>query len=140
MHDPGAALAGGGVVGDVHPVHELGLAGEVDVVRAGLRAGGDQRLAVQQVGPDGGDYHPGAVGDVLEGDVVSDVGGQQRQVAEPVVDAREVLAYALELVAAATGQRPAQTFRAVPGEVLRGEASGEAGGAEEDEVELAVGG
>src|SRR3954451_11020379 len=49
VHDPGPAVAGGGVVGDVHPVDELGLAGEVDVVGAGLGAGRDQRLAVQQV-------------------------------------------------------------------------------------------
>jgi hypothetical protein len=144
VHDPGATVAGGGVVGDVHPIDELGLPGEVDVVGAGLGAGRDQRLAVQQVGADGGDHDAGAVGDVLERDVVGDVGGQQRQVTEPVVDAGEVLTHPLELVPTATGQRPAQAVGAlptdVPGEVLRGEASGETGGPEEDEVELAVGG
>ena len=34
------------VVAHVHAVDELGLAGEVDVVGPGLRAGGDERLAV----------------------------------------------------------------------------------------------
>ena len=80
------------------------------------------------------------MGDVLERDVVGDVGGEQRQVAEPVVDGCEVLAHPLELVAVAAGQRPAQAVGSVPGEVLGGEAAGESRGAEEDEVELAVGG
>ena len=62
VHDPGAARLGGRVVGDVHPVHELGLAGEVDVVGAGRGARGDQRLAELLVGPDGRDHDPGPAG------------------------------------------------------------------------------
>ena len=46
VDDPRAGALRGRVVGHVHPVHELRLAGEVDVVGPGLRARGDQRLAV----------------------------------------------------------------------------------------------
>ncbi len=53
VHEPGAGLLCGGVVGDVRAVDELRLAGEVDVVGAGLGARGDQRLAVLEVGADG---------------------------------------------------------------------------------------
>ena len=66
VHDPGAGRRGGLVVGDVHPVDELGLAGEVDVVGAGRGAGGDQRLAELQVGPDGRDHDPGPRGHLGE--------------------------------------------------------------------------
>jgi len=48
------------VMGQPHPVHELGLAGEVDVVGAGPGAGGDERLAVVDVRADGADHHLGA--------------------------------------------------------------------------------
>ena len=64
VHDPGAGRAAAVVVRDVHPVDELRLAGEVDVVGAGLGAGGHQRLAVSEVGADGGDHDARAVGDV----------------------------------------------------------------------------
>ena len=53
-----------GVVLDPHPVDELRLAGEVDVVGPGRGAGGDQRLAVEGVGADGGDDDPGRLGDL----------------------------------------------------------------------------
>ena len=42
VHQPGAGLGGRAVVPQVHQVDELGLAGDVGVVGAGLRAGGDQ--------------------------------------------------------------------------------------------------
>jgi hypothetical protein len=127
------------VVGHVHAVDELGLSGEVDVVGAGLGARGHERLAVAQVGPDGGDHDARPVGDVLERDVVIDVGREERQVAERLVDGHEVLTDALELGRVAPGQAPPQPLRRMPGEVLRGEAAGEARGAEENEVELPVG-
>ena len=87
VHDPGAGALGGRVVGEVDPVHELGLAGQVDVVGAGLRAGGDQRFAVREVGPDGGDHDPGRLGDVGQRGRVGGVGVQQWHVhPEPVAD------------------------------------------------------
>ena len=76
------------------------------------------------------------VGDVLERHVVLDVGPQQRQVDEAGSIVDEVLADALELGLGAARQAPAQAVGRVPGEVLRGEPAGEAGGTEQDEVEL----
>ena len=66
-----------GVVLDPHPVDELGLAGEVDVVGAGGGAGGDQRPAVERVGADGGDHDPGRRGDLGERGGVGGVGLEQ---------------------------------------------------------------
>ena len=62
VHDPRAGRDGTVVVLEVHPVDELRLAGEVDVVGARGRAGGDERLAVLQVGTDRGDHDPGGLG------------------------------------------------------------------------------
>ena len=100
VHQPGAGLLGGRVVGDVHSVDELRLTGEVDVVGAGLGARGDQRLAVLEVGPDRRDHDPGPVGDVLQRHVV----GRRRPAAGAAPRARrwrlergEVLAHRLEL-------------------------------------------
>ena len=138
VDDAGAGVLGGGVVGDVHPVDELGLAGEVDVVGAGLGARRDQRLAVLQVGADGRDHDAGPADGVLERDVVGHVGDQEGQVGERGVDRGQVLADALELGLVAPGQGPAQACGRVPGEVLGGQAAGEAGRAEQDEVELPV--
>ena len=77
VHDPGTGALRGGVVGDVHPVDELGLAGQVDVVGAGLGARGHQRLAVRQVRADRGDDDAGPGGHVGERGGVVDVGVQQ---------------------------------------------------------------
>ena len=89
VHDPGAGLDGLVVVGEVHPVDELRLTGQVDVVGAGLGARGHQRLAVQQVGTDGGDHDPGRLGDGAQRRVVGAVGLQQRQLGERGVDLRQ---------------------------------------------------
>ena len=81
VHDPGAGALRGLVVRDVHPVDELRLTGEVDVVGAGLGAGGDERLAVREVGADGRDHDPGAAGDVGQRGRVGHVGVQQLELA-----------------------------------------------------------
>src|ERR1700710_2077979 len=60
-----------------HPVDELGLAGEVDVVAAGRGAGGDERAAVEGVGTDGGDHDPGRLGDLRERGAIGRIGLDQ---------------------------------------------------------------
>ena len=129
------------MVRDVHPVDELGLAGQVDVVGAGGGAGGDERLAVLEVGADGGDHDLGRLRDGSAATPSSELSAcssgrsaaTASSFAEPVADR-------LELGLVATGQRPAQAVGRVLGQVLGGQLTGEAGGAEEDDVELAGGG
>ena len=53
VHEPRAGALRLLVVAQPHLVDELGLAGQVDVVGAGGRAGGDERLAVVDVRADG---------------------------------------------------------------------------------------
>ena len=62
VHDPGTGFHGLFVVAQEHPVHELRLAGEVDVVRAGRGARGHQGLSILDIGPDHGDHHAGRLG------------------------------------------------------------------------------
>jgi hypothetical protein len=78
VHDPRPTRARGRVVAQVHPVDELRLAGEVDVVGALPSAGRDQRLAVVQVGADGGDDDLGGRRDRAQRIGLADVGVQQR--------------------------------------------------------------
>ena len=138
MHDPRAGLLGGVVVRDVHLVHEQRLAGEVDVVGAGLGARGDQRLAELHVGPDRRDHDLGARDHCVEGGAVRAVGLDQLEVGQGGVEGNELVAHRLQLAAVAAGQRPANSGRRVLGEVLRGESSREAGGTEQDDVEIAL--
>ena len=135
MHDPGAGALGRGVVAQVHQVDELRLAGEVDVVGAGLGAGGDQRLAVADVRADGGDHHPRRLGEPAQ--------RGRRRVGVAQLDAGRVdprragRAARSSLAAVAPGERPAQLGGRVRGQVLGGEAAGEPGGAEQDDVQVA---
>ena len=59
--------------------HPVRLAAEIDIVRAGLRAGGQQRLAIELVGADRGDDDACAVGQRVERAGVGCVGVDQRQ-------------------------------------------------------------
>lgn len=59
VDEAGAGSRGRGVVGQVHPVDELGLSGEIQVVGPGGGARGDERFAVVQVEPDGGHHDTG---------------------------------------------------------------------------------
>ena len=138
MHDPGAGADRGLVVGEVHPVDELGLAGEVDVVGAGRGARGDQRLAVLEVGADRRDDDLRGRGHLGERGRVRGVGVEERQVRGRRVERREAIPHRRQLLRAATGQRPPQTGGRVLEEVLRGQATGEAGRTEEDDVVGAV--
>ena len=58
VHELGAGALRLLVVAQPHEIDELGLAGEVDVVGAGGGAGRHHRLAVVDVGADGGDDAP----------------------------------------------------------------------------------
>ncbi|UJA19475.1 beta-phosphoglucomutase family hydrolase [Thermoleophilia bacterium SCSIO 60948] len=123
------------VVLDVHPVDELGLPRQVEVVGAGLGACAHERLAVVHVGPDRRRDHPRGACELGERGGVGDVGAHRphldplgRQGAEPLADA-------LELVRVAARDRPFRALRGVGGEVLGGQSAGEAGRAEEDDVE-----
>ncbi len=133
VHDPRAAGLGRRVVGEVHAVDELGLAGEVDVVGAGRGAGGDERLAVAQVRADRGDHDLGRLGQAAQRAGVGDVGLDHLGVG------RQATAQGRELLRVAAGQGPAGPGIGVGGEVLGGQRAGEAGGAEEDDVVRAVG-
>ena len=119
------------VVAQPHEVDELGLAGEVDVVGPGGRARGHHRLAVVDVGTDGGDDDPGRLGH----------GPQRRRVADVGHDHRDVggqpLAQRVQLLAAASRDRPA-TGAGRGRQVLGGQRPGEPGGAEDDDVVLAL--
>ena len=139
MHDPGAAGDGAVVVLEVHPVDELRLAGEVDVVGACGRAGGDQRLAELQVGTDRGDHDASGLGHGPQRDVVGAVRLEQGQLGERRVDLRQPRTHRLELAPVASGQGPAQVCGGVLGQVGGGELTGETGGAEDDDVVVAVG-
>ncbi len=138
VHEPGAALLRPVVVAGVHRVDELRLAGEVQVVGAGGRAGGDQPLAVGDVRADGRRQHPGLLGERAQRGGIGRVGFEQGQLAQGFVGRGESRADLLELVAAATGQRPAALLRRVRGEVARGQFAGEPGRPEQDDVVGAI--
>jgi hypothetical protein len=116
---------------DVHPVHELRLTGQVDVVGALVRARRDQRAAVLEVGTDRRRDDLGRRRHVQQARLVGGVDHDQVEVsgarAEPLADL-------LELLLAPAGDRPPQALRRVRCEVVGGETAREPGGAEEDEV------
>ena len=100
MHDSSAAVLRRDVVAQVHQVDELRLAGEVDVVGAGGRAGSHQRLAVSDVGPDGRDHDPRGLRQCPDRVRVVDIGDHQ-----PEVGALQPLPECFELVGVASGDR-----------------------------------
>ncbi len=59
VNEPRSAALGFGVIAEPHAIHELGLAGQIDVVSTGRRAGGDDRLSICDVGADRGDHDLG---------------------------------------------------------------------------------
>jgi hypothetical protein len=127
------------VVLDVHPVDELRLPGQVDVVGACLGAGPHQRLAVQQVGADRADHHARPLGHRAQRLGVGGVGVQQRQLGQRRVLLRQPVAHRHQLAGVAPGERPPAALRGVLGEVAGDQLTGEAGRPEEHDVELPVG-
>ena len=127
-----------GVVREVRPVDELRLPGQVDVV--GARPRRTRRRAARRArrtGPTVVITTRARLGDVGQRRGVGDVGVQQRQRRERRVVRREAVAHGLELRLVAAGQRPAAAVGRGAGQVVGGEPAGEAGGAEQDDVELA---
>ena len=102
------------VVGDVHPVDELALAGDVAVVGAGVGAGADERLAAADVGPDGREDHLGAGGEVGQGGRVGGVGDDAAR--RPArVDRRSPSRTCSSLARLRPARRPAEAVGAVCG-------------------------
>ncbi len=122
---------------EVHPVDELRLSGQVHVVGAGDSAGREQQLAELQVGPDRGDHDPRRLGHGAKSGLIRAVGLQQRELGERGVDLGQPLAHVLELALVAACQRPPEVLGGVLGEVGSGQLTGEAGGAEDDDVVVA---
>jgi hypothetical protein len=134
MHDARAAGARERIVAQPHAIDELRLASEIDIVGAGLRAGGDEFLAVADVGPDRGDDHARRRRQLRQPRGIVGIGRQQRQCAAMLGDVSEPRAHHLELVGAAAGERPAQFGAAMPREVLRRQLAGETGRAEQYDI------
>ena len=122
VDDARTGLDGSLVVGDVHPVDELGLAGQVEVVRACVRTGRHQLLAVLDVGADRGDHDLRRLGQLLQRLGIGRVGVQ------------DVLAEAFQLRLVAAGNCPREVRRGVLRQVLRGQGAGEPAGAQEHDV------
>ncbi|GAA3076111.1 hypothetical protein GCM10020254_20020 [Streptomyces goshikiensis] len=106
VDDAGSGLAGPGVVLDVRPVDELGLAGEVQVVGAGLGAGGDEFRAVPDVRADGGGQYPGGGGQFAQCPGVAGVGPQEGQVRAGRVEGGEAFAQPFQLSEVPARQGP----------------------------------
>jgi hypothetical protein len=120
-------------------VDELRFAGEIDVVGAGRRARGDERLAVQDVRTNRRDHDARALGDVAYGGRIVDVGYQQGDVTQHRIDLGETIAHTFEFGLVASGEGPPKTWRRVAREVFGGQLAGESGCAEHDHVVRPVG-
>ena len=139
VDDPGARPARDVVAFVDDGADEVRLPREVAVARPVARRGAGEVDPVLRVGADGG-AHDARLRDepVERGDVVR-VRDQDGQIVERVVLRREIATDRLELVLAASGDGPANAgLRGVRREVLRDEPPGEAGGAEQDDVEAAL--
>jgi hypothetical protein len=124
------------VVEQVHLVDELRLTGEIHVVGAVRGARGDQRFAVLEIGPDGGDHDAGPRRHRVQGRGVGDVCMQQLHIREPRVDAGQIGPDRLQLAGAAACQCPPQVVGSVAGEVFGSEGSGETSRPEHHDVEV----
>ena len=129
-HNARAAGLGRGLQERNHLGHPDRLAAQVHIVGAHFGAGHNQRLAVQLVGPNGGNHHLGLRHQGAQGGWVLGVGLHQRQ-----VWAGQLSAHALELGHVAPGQRPARGLAlGQTGQILGDQMAGKAGGAENDDV------
>ena len=130
---PGAL--GGGAVAVEHPPGERDLPGEVDVVGAAVDTGGDHRLAIEGVGADEVDDHPRALRHLPERARLADVGGDRHRRLDAHLGED-----ALELVGVSRGGGPAGATRGHALAEVRGDApAGDAGRAEDDDVDLTLG-
>ena len=124
------------MVAQVGAVDELRLAGQVDVVGAGGRAGRDQRVAVLEVGTNGSDHHAAPLGQRAQRRFVVAVDDDQLEVRGSRLDHGQPVAQCGQLLLAAAGETPAEVGRGGAGQVLGGERAGEAGRAHHHDVEV----
>ena len=117
-----------GVGGVDRPAHEEDLAREVGVVGAGRGARFDQRLAVLEVGPDGGRHDLRRLGERLDR-ATSELSATTSGQSTPSSSAR-----ALELRRGPPAERDPDVGGSVVGEVLGGQEADEAGGSVDDDV------
>jgi hypothetical protein len=127
------------VIAQIHRVHELRLAGQVQIRSARRRAGGDQRLTVHDVRAHGADNDSCRFGEVPQCDPISGIRRDQRQTGQIRVERGEAATNGFQLGEAASGYRPAKTRRGMPSEILRGEPAGESGRTHQNDVVYAVG-
>lgn len=112
------------------------LAREVGVVGAGHGAGLDQLATVDGIGADGGHQDSGTGGEVgaggRVGDIDDDAGPLRRNTAQ-------LSRQGVELVTGTPGDGDPQPLGGVVAQVSGGESPDEAGGSDEDDVEVASG-
>ena len=134
IDDLGARVAGHRVVALQAQLDKFRLAGQVQIMRAGLGAGFNQRLAVVNVRPHRRDHRPGRRRHGGQRFRIVHIGLHQPQ---RVAGGRQLGQAALhigQLAHAAPGQRPAQRVRRMARQVLRREAAGKPGGAKQNQV------
>jgi hypothetical protein len=136
VHDARTAGLGGLGVPVEHGAHPRHLAGQVAVVGAALGAGRDQLGAVQRVRPDRGQHDARAIDHRVQRRTVAAVGLDQLQIGGALA---QLAAHALELLAAAAGQRPFQRARRAVArqQVVGDEPAGKAGRAHQHDIEFA---
>ena len=130
MDQPGSGRHRPGLVPQVGEVGELGLAGEVEVVGAGVGARRHHRIAVHDVGTHGGDEHP-APG--RHGRQSGPVGGVHDDRLEPASRAGH---HVVDLGGGAAGHGHGHGGRCVGGQVLGDQAAGESRGSQQHDVEV----
>ena len=118
------------------PAYERHLAGQIDVVGAGVGHRGDQRFAVLEVRTDGRGDDAGARGHRIQRRGRVGVGDDERPVLRRWW---QLCADLLEFGLAATRERDARPGRSMLGEIASGQFAGKAGCAEDDDIEFACG-
>jgi len=134
-----ARVARGRVVPHIHGVDELRFTGQVDVVGARLGTGPDQWFTAFEVGADRGGQDPGPSGSSRDGGRILHIETDQRGLGERRVARRQPVADLSELGGVPPGQTPAESGRRLLGQVVGGQAAGEAGDADQDQIEVSLG-
>ena len=136
VDDPRPGALRVGVVALDRVAHEQDLAGQVDVVRPGVRAGGDEREPVAPVGADGRGHHATGGGQLRERTLVRGVGHEERPVGGRRAERR---AHLLEPGPRAAREPDRDAGRRVLGQVRGGQPAHEAAGPVHDDVDRALG-
>ncbi len=135
MHDSGTCPLRFLVMGVDHRADEVGLAGQVTVIRPVADAGCDDLGAILCIRADRGDEDLSFRSDCVERIGVEAIADQDRK-----LRGAHFVGDTLELLSVASGKRepkPGVATEVVACEVVSDEAAGEAGRAPEDDVEFA---